>query len=63
MYKCFNSINTLIKLFYFSSDIYPTSQINHNRPADMVDYRLASITKPDTNQRYHSLIILKEIIT
>jgi len=29
----------------------------------MVDYRLASITKPDTNQRYYSLTILKTIIS
>jgi len=26
----------------------------------MVDYRLASITKPETNQRYYSLVIKKK---
>lgn len=41
-----------MKLFFSSSDVYPIPQINHNRPADMVDYRLASITKTDNSQRY-----------
>lgn len=29
----------------------------------MVDYRLASITKPETNQRYYSLAIQKKIFS
>lgn len=41
----------MTEFFNFSSDVYPIPQVNHNRPADMVDYRLASITKPDNNQR------------
>jgi hypothetical protein len=45
-------IKVLQKFLYFSSDMYPVPQINHNRPADMVDYRLASITKTDNTQRY-----------
>ncbi|XP_060838603.1 uncharacterized protein LOC132920327 [Rhopalosiphum padi] len=49
--KCATDTSVLPSSYHQNSDIYPISQINHNRPADMVDYRLASITKPDTNQR------------
>ncbi|XP_050432070.1 connector enhancer of kinase suppressor of ras 2 [Adelges cooleyi] len=32
-----------------NSDIYPLPQANHNRPPDMVDYRLASMSKTSDN--------------
>lgn len=49
--KCISDTSQLPNSYNQNSDVYPISQINHNRPADMVDYRLASITKPDANQR------------
>eukprot|EP00102_Acyrthosiphon_pisum_P018502 XP_016655712.1 PREDICTED: uncharacterized protein LOC103311904 [Acyrthosiphon pisum] len=49
--KCASDTSVLPNTYNQNSDVYPIPQINHSRPADMVDYRLATVTKPDTNQR------------